>query len=781
MSENSGAPVFFDPQQRRWRRFKRAFQLLGAVLSIIFGVLIISVLVNPALPSLGLTAARTLPQSHHLSPPQHQPIPTNRAERQYQRTKGHLANYLAGTKRQAAAVSSTPAPTPGPPGRTEIIGFYVNWDDTSFTSLRQNINQLDKLIPEWLHLTAADGTISVDDPYKTDQAIAYVREHRPNLAIAPLVNNFNSATMEWEKDKLAAMLADPAARARAIQQLVRFVRDHNFSGISIDFENVPPASQHALKAFEKELWDQFHPLGLEVSQSVPLDDPTFDYRGLAEVNDYLILMAYDEHESTSDAGPVASQRWYSGALKRRFAELPSDKYVISVGNYGYDWTEKQKTANEISFQEALTIAKDNADDVKDVITLDSESLNPAYDYEDEQGSKHHVWFLNALTTFNQMVEGNRYLPRGYALWRLGSEDPSVWTVFERRRQLNRDAAIAMQELRYGYDIDYEGQGEVLHVASTPHDGRRQITYNDQTGLITSEKLTSDNFPSPYVIERKGGGDRNKKKIALTFDDGPDARFTPQVLDVLKQYHVPATFFIVGINGDLNPDLLARIAGEGHEIGNHTFTHPNVAVVSEQQFRLELNATERLLESRIGRRSLLFRPPYAEDVEPETPDQVRPLLFTSDLKYYTIGMQIDPNDWRNPGADEIVKATIDGALNGEGNVVLLHDSGGDRSQTVAALPQIIEGLRSRGFDLVLVSDLMGKSRDDVMPAIPNEERLGAWVDDAGFRLINWVSAVLHNLFVVGIVLGLMRLLFIGILALGEWWVSRHTQYPADFCP
>ena len=271
------------------------------------------------------------------------------------------------------------------------------------------------------------------------------------------------------------------------------------------------------------------------------------------------------------------------------------------------------------------------------------------------------------------------------------------------------------------------------------------------------------------------------KIALTFDDGPDPLYTPQVLEILHREQVLATFFIVGLNGDLNSQLLQRIVDEGHEIGNHTFTHPNVAMISPQLLSLELNATERLFESRLGRRSVLFRPPYAEDVEPETPEQVKPLLLTGDLGYYTIGMQIDPNDWQNPGVDQIVQATIEGAVRGEGNVVLLHDSGGDRAQTVEALPQIIAGLRARGFQLVLVSDLLGLSRDAVMPPIPPDARLSARLTDVGFLCLNWMSATIHYLFLIGIVLGVLRFLFIGALAVSERWQSRRAVYSDAFVP
>ena len=104
-----------------------------------------------------------------------------------------------------------------PHGPSEFIGYYVNWDDTSFTSLKQNLASIDKLMPEWLHLASADGTLAIDDPPKQTQVLTHIRKHRPDLGVAPLVNNFNSARMEWESAKLAAMLANRAARGRTIQ------------------------------------------------------------------------------------------------------------------------------------------------------------------------------------------------------------------------------------------------------------------------------------------------------------------------------------------------------------------------------------------------------------------------------------------------------------------------------------------------------------------------------------------------------------------------------------
>src|SRR5215831_18747718 len=767
MAEQHTTPIFYDPQHRRWRRFTRTVQSIAAVGSCIVAVLLVSVLINPVLPSLGLRPIRTLPHVHHLLPPQPKPI-ANRSERRFQRAKQRLTKNLA--KARLPGTSPVPAMSHGP---SEFIGYYVNWDDTSFTSLKQNLASIDKLMPEWLHLASADGTLAIDDPPKQTQVLTYIRQHRPDLGIAPLVNNFNSARMAWESAKLAAMLTNRTARERTIQNLLQFVRDNGCVGVSIDFENVPAASQPALKTFMHELYAQFHPLELEVSQSVPLADPAFDYRGLATATDYLILMAYDEHWSSSKAGPIASQEWYAAALRRRFAELPPHKYVIALGNYGYDWKGTSKEAAEISVQEAFRTAQES----EGQIALDPVALNPTFDYYDDNDALHHVWFLDAVTVFNQLVEGQRYGPRGFALWRLGSEDPSLWPLVARRAQLDRTAADTLRLVHYGYDLAYEGRGEVLKVTATPGDGVREMTYDAPSGLVTAAHLSA--YPSSYVITRWGGADQHK--IALTFDDGPDPLYTPQILEILHREQVPATFFIVGLNVDLNAQLLQRIVDEGHEIGNHTFTHPNVAMISPQLLSLELNATERLFESRLERRSVLFRPPYAEDVEPETPEQVQPLLVTSDLGYYTIGMQIDPNDWQNPGVDQIVQATIEGAVRGEGNVVLLHDSGGDRAQTVAALPQIIAGLRARGFQLVLVSELLGLSRYAVMPPIPPDARLRARLTDLGFLCLNWMGTMIHDLFLIGIVLGVLRFLFIGALAVSKRWHSRRAVYSDAFMP
>src|SRR6202043_4281917 len=155
------------------------------------------------------------------------------------------------------------------------------------------------------------------------------------------------------------------------------------------------------------------------------------------------------------------------------------------------------------------------------------------------------------------------------------------------------------------------------IESKPAHGSRDLTLDANSKLITDEVF--QNLPEPYRVGRYG---YSPNKVAITFDDGPDPEWTPKILDVLKREQAPAAFFLIGIQADKFSDVTDRIYREGHEIGNHTFTHPDISNISRGFMRaFELNLTEQLFASRLGIRTILFRPPYSIDAEPDTEDQV----------------------------------------------------------------------------------------------------------------------------------------------------------------
>jgi peptidoglycan-N-acetylglucosamine deacetylase len=757
------SPIFYDPSQKRWPHIRRGVFVMVAAVTSLTATLVVSILINPALPALHLPSLRVLPNSRHVAPPRAKLLLTA-PQRALDQAKKRLQAELW---RQAIARRALPAHAAADGDRPQVIGFYVNWDDASMSSLQQNIGRLDVLVPQWLQLAGADGSITLDDPAQQDRVIALVRKERPDLQITPLVSNWNGRG--WDGATVGSVLAAPTARRRLADALLDYVRGRGLAGVSVDFEEVPEHSRGLLVTFVSELAATLHAAGLRVSVNVPADDAAFDYARLAQAADALIVMAYDEHWATGPPGPISSLGWFTRVVSQRARQIPREKRVIALGSYAYDWP-RHGPATEKTFEEAVLTAKDSEASIR----LDPSTLNATFDYEESDGSKHVVWLLDAPAIFDQLAVLANDPPQGVALWRLGSEDPSIWTFFGKSGPFDATTASACSTVRFGYGLDYEGEGEILEVSSVPRVGSRTIAFDDRSGLITAEHFTE--YPSPYVLSRYG---RAAKKIALTFDDGPDAEYTPAILDILRDHGVPATFFVIGANGEEHPELLRREIAEGHEIGSHTFTHPNIASISTTQFRLELSATKRLLESEIGRDTHLFRPPYAIDAEPETADQVRPLEMLSDLGYLTVGMQIDPGDWQRPGSDAIVSATL--AAADRGNVVLLHDSGGDRSQTVEALPRLIAGLRERGFEFVAISGLLGMSRDQLVPPLEGSARATVWADRAAFGVINAAIRAIHGLFLAGIVLGIGRLLFIGTLAAIERWRSHRTSYEPNYDP
>ncbi|HKV41646.1 MAG TPA: glycosyltransferase [Blastocatellia bacterium] len=770
MSKPRQIPVFFDPDQKRWPRLRQGVFLTGLVLSCLFGLLIFSVLVNPVLPKLKLPSSSILPNGGHYAPPAHQ-FRTPR-EQKLLEAKQRLD---AERSLRRASLLRRPAQRPNQ-GDPLTFGFYVN-DEASYSSLKENLENpdvtIDVVIGDFLHLASGDGTLAESDADRQEIVTKLIRTRRPDTRIMALVNNFNGK--EWEADKLNAMLSNPAARARVISQLMTYTIGHKFAGVSVDFEMLAEESQTGLNQFMQELAAALHPAGLQISINLPASNDSFDYAKLSAAADYVILMIYDQHWAAGQPGPISGINWFTDVLKQRQNDVPAEKMVVGIANYSYDWAENGEPHLDTFEYAVLTASESSVGGPMVDIHLDDDSLNPTYDYEDDKGL-HHVWLLDAVTAFDEVVTARPFQPRGFALWRLGSEDPAVWKFLGRNVPMNGTTASTLTTMRYGYDLDYEGRGEILRITATPTEGARQLPFDSERGLITGERFAK--FPSPYVITRYGATDH---KLALTFDDGPDPKITPKILDVLKKEHAPATFFDIGINAEESPNLIRREIEEGHEIGNHTFTHPNIADVSSTQLRLELSATQTLLESIVGRRSLLFRPPYAEDSEPDTTEEVRPLEKVSSLGYLTVGMQIDPGDWKRPGVDAIVNRTVEMATDTKkpANIILLHDSGGDRSETIAALPVLIEKLRGLGFEFVTVSELMGKTRDEVMPPIsPGDlwmaraNRLVFTLVNAGIKLIDWF-------FIIGIGLGVARLAFIGTLAVVERWRERHVTFDPDY--
>jgi len=543
-------------------------------------------------------------------------------------------------------------------------------------------------------------------------------------------------------------------------------QSRGFGGFVFDLENLSPEALKQYPGLIAAARAALKPLGKEVWVSLPVDNHDYDLRLFQSVSDTVVLMAYDQHwgGANGQPGPPAGEDWFEGVMQHDMAQLDPARTVVAIGDYGYDWKLGADGKAINGETEVFYDATQTASDSEATVSLDGDSLNPTYAYIDDQGAKHVVWFLDAATAFNEIKVADDYRPRGYALWYMGAEDPSVWSFF--RHPYDGIKPTGMETVPPGTGVDFDGQGEVLHVSHTPTAGRRTISADPDGGLITSETYTL--MPTSYVIDRYGW---RPGKVALTFDDGPDGRWTPAILDVLKAKHAHATFFEIGENMQRNPGLVDRVVREGNVIGGHTWTHPNIGATPEAQTDLELNTTQRLFEVVTGRSMRFFRPPYFGDAEPSTPNEVAPLLQAQKLGYLIVGLRIDPDDWQRlpngqmPAPDTIVQrvmSRLDDDRN-PGQIVLLHDSGGDRSQTVKALPGLIDAIRAAGYELVTVDQLAGMPPAQAMPPT-SRSSLSLWIDRLGFGFFRYVDVLLRALFVVAIILGVARLLFLAVLSL-----------------
>jgi len=266
---------------------------------------------------------------------------------------------------------------------------------------------------------------------------------------------------------------------------------------------------------------------------------------------------------------------------------------------------------------------------------------------------------------------------------------------------------------------------------------------------------------PVVGSRAGTVDARalpRRTVILTFDDGPDPEWTPRVLDVLRRHDVPGSFFLLGTQVLRHPGLVRRLVAEGHEVGNHTFGHPDLAELSPGARRRELAQAQLALVGATGRTTSLMRPPYSFSSDALDDDSWRVVRETHDEGYVTVLADVDSRDWARPGVDAIVRNAT--PRDGRGAIVLLHDAGGDRAQTVAALDRLIPELKERGYRFTTVAAAM-----DVEPyqaAAPGQLWRGRallWAATAA----RWTASTFAVVFLVAGLLTVARLVLMVAVA------------------
>jgi len=315
-----------------------------------------------------------------------------------------LALALAGAAGAAAA-------------RPLTVGFYLPWDAASTASAVRHAAAIDVLAPMSGALDSPQGHVRwQDDPARTALA-----KGRAKPRVFPVVSNAHDNV--WDAAAAEAAVGDPAAGEAFVGALVAEAKAQGYGGYILDFESLSPAATQGYPAFLARLRAALRPLGREVWVTAGVAADPALVRGLAAATDAVVLMAYDQCWANSTPGPIAGQDWLARSLEASFAGADAAHYLVALGAYGYDWPDG-KPAAVISAPAAVALARAKGQ----AALREPPAANPHFAYAGPDGARHTVWYLDAAAFAAQRAAVLARKARGVAVWRLGLEDPAIWTA-----------------------------------------------------------------------------------------------------------------------------------------------------------------------------------------------------------------------------------------------------------------------------------------------------------------------------------------------------------------
>ena len=301
----------------------------------------------------------------------------------------------------------------------EVLGFYVNWGETttsSLSALKKNQQALDYVAPFWYTLNP-DGSLT--ERYGGPQEDAISLASHDELPVLPLINNNRSGN---------EFLTDPEIRQKSVSNIAKLLQENNYSGVNIDFEFIPPETKNDYTLFIKELANKLQPLNKMLTVSVfpkvnvPYDlHGAYDYKAIEPHIDRMVIMTYDHNWSSGSPGPIAPLDWVEKNIEYTLNYLPPEKILLGIANYGYDWLASGN-GQDLGAKEAKSLARGK----NETILWDSESKTPYFTYQDNLGNQREVWFESSYSLEYKLELLKKYNLQGIAIWRLGNAEERFW-------------------------------------------------------------------------------------------------------------------------------------------------------------------------------------------------------------------------------------------------------------------------------------------------------------------------------------------------------------------
>ena len=650
-------------------------------------------------------------------------------------------------------------------GISRIFAHVPSSLEWAHLSLKKSCGTISVLVTDWITISEEKDGLRVETA-DTDTRLPveeYVAQTRSAIEVMPRI--------QLDLRPVATAFPDRILNARTRAKLLSDLRialtGLGASGACIDYSAFPLSARAGAQQFLEAFGAAMKSAGMRSCMIVEGTDATWIGHKVAPNYDQVIVKLFAEPWVGSAPAPLSENSWFSDTARQALAHVGRDRLVVAIGNFATDWETGVPIPRRLSYGEVMSlVAEENAE-----LSFNPSASGSYSSFQGSDGKIHKIWMQDVASAYNQISELQNLGVANVAIWSLGQEDPGLWPLLSAPgMQASLNAPEVTNILLNDY-IHYRGTGAALRVMEQMRYGFRTFEVSGANGRIVNQAYQV--YPRPYVLERYGQPAPNE--LVLTFDDGPDPEFTPRILEILRETETPATFFVLGKNVMHAPETLRDIFDDGHEIGTHSFSHPRMDKISSARTALEHDLAHRVVASATGHDTILYREPFLRSGGPISSDRVRSLETVQSSGSIIYGMDVVPKDWLGRKSDEIAAYVIGEVEKGAGNVILLHDGGGDRSESIKALPIIINELKARGYVFKSVSEVLGIEQSALMPPVGG---LMPVFDRISFAFASGTTNGIIVVFWIVLAVGLCRTLVILTLALRR---KRHRAAPGTSRP
>jgi cellulose synthase/poly-beta-1,6-N-acetylglucosamine synthase-like glycosyltransferase/peptidoglycan/xylan/chitin deacetylase (PgdA/CDA1 family) len=635
---------------------------------------------------------------------------------------------------------------------------------SSIASLYKSCDAVHVVMPTWYAAEVLNGVlqvVGVDEETK-NQLRDYQKESRSDVSIMPIITLDLGSARQLVDDRL---LNEPALAFSKLFDVTG--TDGGNDGYCLDAAGLISSGASDFADIARFFSEKLRHQKLVSCVILPSAAPEHILIVANKFFDTVVAKAYLEPWVGSATEPLAAKTWFQAHVASLQNHISPEKLVVLLGTHAVDWVSGRPKPVVAPFAQVVSALADvgTAPEFVDV------RGNTRATYIDDTGLQHRIWMLDAASLHNQMLMLHKMNIVSFGLAKLGYEDPGTWAVLDQAQNGVELTSGSLAIVVFSDYVEHRGQGPFVSPISMPSVGQRTTMTDPKTNFVIS--VHYEKTPRASVARLYGAGKPNK--VVLTFDDGPDPKYTGDTLDILQATNTPAAFFVLGANAIKSPALLKRILAEGHEIGSHTYRHPKMGEISAARAAMEVNSVQLLVNGITGKSMRLYREPYMRGGGPVTSKEIASLMPLEESGYIIAGMDIVPRDWLVQSADQLANEIITRVEQNAGGIVLLHDGGEDQSQTVAALPQVINTLRDKGYEFTTIAEFLDTTSDVLMP---DSDKVTSTFGNVSFLAVGNSWSVLEFIFWTVFGIGLFRAIMLLILTAKR---TRHVPSQSGDLP